>query len=141
MDSAYSNSFPDLKNKCMLNIEDLKTNFTMKSVNYNVRVSFLKKECSNNNLNTVKRNLIPNLNDNMDVKCFLTTERKSKTTSKYNQILSERKSGKSIENINDNQENNDLNQKLDYILNSKKKKMKRENKEKLLRRKRKFTKF
>ncbi len=101
----------------------------------------MKKECSNNNLNTVKRNLIPNLNDNMDVKCFLTTERKSKTTSKYNQILSERKSGKSIENINDNQENNDLNQKLDYILNSKKKKMKRENKEKLLRRKRKFTKF
>jgi hypothetical protein len=125
----------------MLNIEDLKTNFTMKSINYNVRVSFLKKECSNNNLNTVKRNLIPNLNDNLDVKCYLTTERKSKSNSRYNEILSERKSGNSNENVNEILENNDLNQKLDYILNSKKKKIKRENKEKLLKRKRKHTKF
>jgi hypothetical protein len=123
----------------LLNSENLKTNFTMKGVNCDLQVSFLKKESSSNFLNTVKKNLIPNLNDNQDIKVCLFTDKKPDPASRYNQILSEHKIIHNYEVVSEKPKliSGNIDEKLDYIINSKKKK-KVVDKESYLKRKRKI---
>ena len=122
----------NFKPSFFMNSENIKTNFTMKSLNCDLKVSFLKKESGSASLNTVKKNLIPNLNNNNDIECYLGTGKKSSNNSRYNKILSEHKI---INNYKISSNINDINEKLEYILNSKKRTGKLHTK--LLKRKRK----
>lgn len=129
----------NFKPSFFLNSENLKTNFTMKSLNSFTSVSFSKKDSTNNSLNTIKKNLIPNLNNNNDIECYLASEKKSICTSRYNKILSEHKIINNYETTAENQQF-DINEKLDYILNSKKKRNDNSN-TRLLKKKRKQMSF